>query len=215
MEPIAQLEEAMDRLAHAQREPLAAILGFADILTRAPTGPAETAHAGGRILAAAQMLDRRVEEALAYARAATDPLRLEPTDCEALVEDALGGVPPRSAGLSDPSGKLPTVTGDRAKLATVFATLVSLALTTATPGGAGVTVSAAREGALWRFSVGAGAPLSGIDSGAFELFGRRAGPGEWSGDLAICRRLIERHGGSVWLEPEADAPTGFAFTLAA
>jgi light-regulated signal transduction histidine kinase (bacteriophytochrome) len=207
---VAELEEIVDRVAHALREPLGAVLGFAGILTRSHDDAAMMERAADRIVEAALILDRRVEEALAFSSASHEPLQLEPTDCEALVAEALRGTAARPGAAS-----LPTVVGDSGKLATVFSTLVSVARATGDERQSHVEVDAVREGGSWRFSVTAGAPLKGVDLGSFELFGRRARPGEWSADLAICRRLIERHGGRIWLEPEGRAPTAFTFTLAA
>lgn len=115
--------------------------------------------------------------------------------------------------------RLPTVTADRALLAQVFRNLITNALKYVYEGTEPkVRVGAARSADAWTFSVadnGMGVP---IDSRVevFEPF-ERLEHGSYEGTgigLSICRRIVERHGGTIWIE---DGPEGcgstFLFTL--
>jgi signal transduction histidine kinase len=80
-----------------------------------------------------------------------------------------------------------------------------------------VHVSAAREGAAWRLSVRDNG--IGVDPGAdviFKMFGRLhpadAYPGTGIG-LALVKRIVERHGGRIWVSPADGGGSVFSFTL--
>ena len=52
----------------------------------------------------------------------------------------------------------------------------------------------------------------------FQLFQRLHAPGEYPGEgigLALCRKIVESHGGKLWMEPAAEQGSRFCFTLPA
>jgi signal transduction histidine kinase len=83
-----------------------------------------------------------------------------------------------------------------------------------------VHVSATREGDLWRFSVadnGIGIPADQRER-IFQIFHRLHTREEYPGTgigLALCRRIVERHGGRIWVESEPGEGATFYFTLPA
>jgi PAS domain S-box-containing protein len=162
----------------------------------------------------------RVEDLLRYSRVAQDELQRTSVDCAAVVERALAQLAEqgRSADASIDVGPLPTVDADEELLSLVFTNLLDNALRYADPElGARVAVHAEADGGLWLFRVsdeGIGLDYGDVER-VFELFERvhpDAYPGSGIG-LTICRRIVERHGGRIWAEPQPEGGTSFVFTL--
>lgn len=116
---------------------------------------------------------------------------------------------------------LPTVRGDAAQIQRLLASLVGNALKFRRPGAAPhVHLSAGRDGGRWEIAVaddGVGVPPADAER-IFVLFQRLHGVGEFPGNgigLAVCRRIVERHGGLIRVESRPDAGATFRFTLPA
>ncbi len=183
----AALEGFAALTASELREPLANIAGLLEL-----AGSSELID---RARAAAGELQERVARLLDLARVGSVELRLEEVDLGGTVAAALTGLPLTDVRV----GPLPTVTGDRAQLVRLFELLLHNCLRHAGPDAAvrisadGRTITVRDDG-------------PGIDPGSFTLSGRGPGVG-----LAVCRRIVERHGGTIWLEPGPG--TAIAFTL--
>jgi light-regulated signal transduction histidine kinase (bacteriophytochrome) len=116
-------------------------------------------------------------------------------------------------------GPLPTVMADEAQLGQVFQNLIANAIKfrreDVPPR---VHVSAEREGEEWVFSVadnGIGIDPEQADR-LFQIFQRLHTREEYEGlgiGLALCRRVVERHGGHIWVESEPGEGTNFFFTI--
>jgi light-regulated signal transduction histidine kinase (bacteriophytochrome) len=119
------------------------------------------------------------------------------------------------------AGPLPTVVGDEVQLGQVFRNLVDNAIKFRRPDRPPlVRVSAERDGEGWSFAFADNG--IGIDPQYFErIFGvfqrlhaREEYPGTGIG-LAVCKRVVERHGGRMWVESSAGQGATFRFTLPA
>lgn len=81
-----------------------------------------------------------------------------------------------------------------------------------------ISINASRQGAFWRFAVsdnGIGIAPE-YQTAIFDVFTRLHGAGQSDGSgfgLAICRRIVERHGGRLWVESVPDSGSTFYFTL--
>ena len=124
----------------------------------------------------------------------------------------------RQTQASIESGPLPIVRAEAALLTTVFQNLLGNALKFRGEDRPRISVSAARDGALWQFSVtdnGIGVPPEYADR-IFVIFqrlhGRDAYPGTGIG-LALSRKIVEYHGGRMWLDTGHSAGARFCFTL--
>ena len=116
------------------------------------------------------------------------------------------------------SGPLPVVRAEAALLTTVFQNLLGNALKFRGEDDPWVSVAAQRDGEFWEFSVtdnGIGVPPEYADR-IFVIFqrlhDRQAYPGTGIG-LALCRKIIEYHGGRMWLDTGHSPGARFCFTL--
>jgi signal transduction histidine kinase len=115
---------------------------------------------------------------------------------------------------------LPTVSGDRTQLVQLFQNLVGNAVKFRGEKTPVITVSANRSAAEWEFSVsdnGIGIAPEHVEA-IFVIFQRLHTRAEYPGNgvgLAICKKIVEQHGGRIWVESKAGEGTIFKFTLPA
>jgi signal transduction histidine kinase len=169
----------------------------------------------------AKRMQTLVQDLLAYSRAGTQALVMQATDVQSVLkeceENLKIAIAERNAQItSDP---LPVVSADSKKLVLVFQNLIGNALKFSKPGQRPeIHVGAHREGTEWVFSVhdnGIGFEPE-YASKIFEIFQRLHQVGTFPGTgigLAICKRIVETHGGHIWATSELGAGATFLFTL--
>jgi light-regulated signal transduction histidine kinase (bacteriophytochrome) len=145
---------------------------------------------------------------------------LQPTDCTAVVATALRalGVAIAESGAQIECGALPVVMGDPDQLTQLFQNLVANAIKFRGNLPPEIHIHAKREDGFWRFAVRDNG--IGISPEYFErifvmfqrLHSRSTYPGTGMG-LAICKKIVERHGGRIWVESAPQQGTTFLFTL--
>lgn len=172
-------------------------------------------------VAAVLRMEEMIRGLLSYSRLdRTGDPRRDPVDLRALAEEVIDQMRPELAQIGGTVDveKLPTIDGDEIQLRQLLQNLVENALKYRDPERSlQLTLSAkqASDG-MWQISVGDNG--IGIDpdqrNRVFELF-RRAHPGyEGVGlGLAICQRIVERHGGDIWIEAGSDGGSIFHFTV--
>jgi signal transduction histidine kinase len=160
-----------------------------------------------------------VEALLHEARSGDGRLERRPVDLQALVADCVGLLAPEIAARHADLvvADLPEVVGDQALLSGLFTNLLLNALKYA-PSHAVIRVGAAREPAAWRIAVESdGPPIPAEDRGRiFEPFHRGRNGSRVHGfglGLAICRRIVDRHGGVIGVVPAGPRGNRFFFTL--
>ncbi|NHN47775.1 PAS domain S-box protein [Halostella sp. JP-L12] len=163
-----------------------------------------------------------IDGLLEYSRVETRGDPFEPVDMDAVASDVLDDLQVRieERDAEVETEPLPRVEGDPDQLRQVVQNLVSNALTYSGDEPPRVHISAEREGNEWVISVsdeGIGIDPEDQDR-IFEVFERLHGREEHEGTgigLALCRRIVERHGGDVWVESEPGEGATFSFTLPA
>ncbi len=116
------------------------------------------------------------------------------------------------------ASKLPSVLGDEVQLVQVIQNLISNAIKFCPEKSPEIMIECKGDGNLWKFSVhdnGIGIPSKHLYRvfNAFERFhDKKLFQGTGVG-LAICKRIIESHGGRIWVESEENQGTTFFFVL--
>ncbi|MES2640655.1 MAG: CHASE domain-containing protein [Myxococcota bacterium] len=195
--------------SHDLREPLRTITAFGELLERDTErlDPDVRAHLC-RITRATRRMQALVSELLAFTRADRGVEAFTPVPLDEPVHAALDDltVVIEQCAARVRIGPLPTVLGDRVQLVQLFANLLSNALKFRSPG---VPVEIVVEGR----AVGERCEIEVRDNGigidardherVFELFQRLHPEGRYPGPgvgLAMCRRIVERHGGRIWVD---------------
>jgi light-regulated signal transduction histidine kinase (bacteriophytochrome) len=141
-------------------------------------------------------------------------------NCEGVLEEVLTNL---QTAMEETSAEvtydpLPTVWGDASQLAQVFQNLIGNALKFHGPEPPRIHISAENRDADWRFAVrdnGIGLDPQYADR-IFVIFQRLHTHAEYPGagmGLAISKKIVERHGGSIWVESEPGKGCAFYFTI--
>jgi PAS domain S-box-containing protein len=216
------LEQFAYVASHDLQEPLRMVTGFVELLEKECQG-ALTADACTYISHAvdgARRMRTLIDDLLTFSRVTTRGGQVEATRSEEVLEEALAALhlAIQEAGATVTHGALPTVRADATQLAQVFQNLVGNAVKFHGAEPPRVHVEARREGEHWLFSVrdnGIGIAAEFRDR-IFLIFQRlhtrREYPGTGIG-LALCKKIVERHGGRLWVESEPGRGSTFFFTL--
>ncbi len=211
-------------MSHDLRQPLHNVTAYVRLLTREYQGKL-SADADEYIryaLDGVTWMQKLIDDVLIYARATTDKKALEPTDFASVVSQAIDNL---SVAIENQKATvtyepMPTVAADGRAMTQVFQNLIDNALKFRGEEPPSVHLGAKRGAGEWVFSVrdnGIGiAPEHTRD--LFMMFhrlhNRREYPGSGIG-LAVCRKIVEQHGGRIWVESEPGRGTTFYFTIPA
>jgi light-regulated signal transduction histidine kinase (bacteriophytochrome) len=208
--------------SHDLQEPLRTLAAYLQLLAKSNPGrfSADDQENFDVVLSSARRMRQLINDLLAFSQIGVDGRRLESVDCQALAESALrqlqGMVDERGAKVSIHG--LPTLTAEAGLLGQVLQNLMANAIKFQPGPAPTVDVSARLEDGYWVFAVkDAGI---GIDpehnEKVFRLFGRLnsrdAYPGNGLG-LSLCKKVVERHGGEIWLESAAGQGSTFYFSI--
>ncbi len=217
------LEQFAYVASHDLQEPLRMVASYTELLRRRYGGKldAEADEFIGYAVDGATRMRRLIDDLLAFSRVGTGGRPFEPVRLDGALDEALLNleVARRDSGAVLQRDPLPTVPGDAVQLAQVFQNLVGNAIKFAKPGQAPrVRVTARDLGEEWEVAVadeGIGIAPQHIGR-LFVIFQRLqprdAAPGNGIG-LALVKRILERHGGRVWVESVPGEGSTFHFTL--
>jgi PAS domain S-box-containing protein len=218
--------EELERFAyvasHDLQEPLRMVSSYVQLLATRYEGQLDAdaddfiAFAREGAVRAQQLINGLLD----LSRIGTRGAELVPTDARAVLDRALKSLELaiHDAGASVTAGALPTVSADPGQLESVFLNLVSNAIKFRGTIAPEVHVSAEPGDREWIFAVRDNGV--GIDAEYFDrifvifqrLHPRDAYPGTGMG-LALARKIVERHGGRIWVESEPGEGSTFFFTL--
>jgi PAS domain S-box-containing protein len=215
----ADLAQFASVASHDLREPLVVVKGYLELLSQRHSDSLDAD--GRRFLGfAVDGVDRMQElisDLLEWSRAGAELDRL-PVDPRVLAEQAAAAVEhrARTRRVTVEIGELPAVRAEPTALRRVFQNLISNAVKFGAADEPRVSLAARREASAWRFTVADNGPgIAERDRDrVFTLFERLGARQRGTGiGLAICRRIVERHGGRIWVEESPGGGAAFHFTI--
>ncbi len=216
------LEQFAYVASHDLQEPLRKITSFADLLGKRCAGQLD--ETGERYVAymvdGARRMSQLINHLLTYSRLGTSKAAFAPMALGDALDVALDNLelPLAEAGAVVTREALPEVTADATQIAQLFQNLVGNAVKYRGEAPPEIHVSARRDGDAWTVAVadnGMGIAPQHFDR-VFRMFQRLTTAKEHAGagiGLAFCKRIVERHGGRIWVESTAGAGSTFLFTL--
>jgi PAS domain S-box-containing protein len=216
------LEQFAYVASHDMQEPLRAVGGYARLLERRLSGKLDAKaleYIAGAVDGAARM-ERLITDLLAFSRVGTRGGALVATDMNGLLAEALRNLQAaiQGARAKVSSAPLPTLPVDPTQIMQLFQNLVGNAIKFRGQGPPEIAVGAQEQDGCWVFSVRDNG--IGIEPQYFErifqlfqrLHTRKHYPGTGIG-LAICKKIVERHGGAVWVESRPGQGSTFSFSI--
>ena len=226
LEELARSNEELEQFAyvssHDLQEPLRMITSYLQLLQRRYQGKIDD-KADKYIYFAvdgASRMQNLINDLLEFSRVTTRAREPEPTDSEFVLNQVLSNleiyIKENKATVSHDS--LPEVMADSTQLVQVFQNLIANGIKFHSEEAPKIHISAEKKASEWVFSVQDNG--IGIDpqysEKIFEVFKRLHEKEEYPGTgigLAICKKIVERHGGRIWVESELGKGSTFYFTL--
>ena len=218
-----ELERFAYVASHDLQEPLRMVASFTQLLAKRYEGRLDS-DADEYIRYAVDGANRMkalINDLLVYARVGTDATAFAAISCDEVIQRAMANVQCAivESGAALEVGELPTVVGDAGQLIQLFQNVLANALKFRHRSRAPVILlEAAADAGLWHFTVqdnGIGIAPEHAER-VFLLFQRLHGRADYPGTgigLALCRRIVERHGGRIWIDSPSDQGTRVHFTL--
>ncbi len=230
-----ELEQFAYVASHDLQEPLRMVASYVQLLSKdfgGALGPEADEYIGFAVDGARRM-QRLIDDLLAFSRVGTRGQQFQPVDCNQVIKDVLRSLKlaieeANAVVTCDP---LPTLLGDRGQIYQLFQNLLANALKFRAaappaihigaiwqPAGASPAPASADEGPGWLFFVrdnGIGIEAQYFDR-IFVIFQRLHSRAHYSGTgigLAICKKIVERHGGRIWVESSLGEGATFFFRL--
>jgi signal transduction histidine kinase len=217
-----ELEQFAYVASHDLQEPLRKVASFCQLLQRRYSGQIDE-RADQYIEFAvdgAKRMQELINDLLAFSRVGRIVRDSVEVSCTTVLAQAKANLAAaiEQSGATIEAGELPTVRAELPLLTAVFQNLVSNALKFRGDDPPHIVIEAHRDGEFWEFSFsdnGIGIEPDYAER-IFVIFQRLHGKGEYPGTgigLAMCRKIVEYHGGRIWLDPEYSGGARFRFTL--
>ena len=210
--------------SHDLQEPLRAVASCVQLLQKRYAGKLDAradefiAHS----VAGIKRMETLINDLLAYSRVGTEAQPLVPTNCESLITNVLADLSMAIAesGAVVTHDPLPVLEADSTQLAQIFQNLIGNAIKFHGARPPRIHVGAEMDAGVWTISVadnGIGIEPQYFER-VFQVFQRLHTRKEYQGTgigLAICKKIVERHGGRLWIESQPEQGSVFRFTLPA
>jgi PAS domain S-box-containing protein len=225
-ENLKRSNEDLERFAyiasHDLQEPLRNVVSFSQLLSRRYKGKMDpdADEFIEYIVEGGKRMQTLISDLLDYSRISTRAEPFQPTDCEQVMDKVLQSLfyTIQESNSVIESTPLPLVNADPAQIGLVFQNLIANAIKFRRDEPPYIHISAEKINHYWKFAVRDNG--IGIDSAfndrIFEIFQRLHTRDKYPGSgvgLAIVKKIIERHGGKIWVESEVGKGSTFYFTL--
>ncbi len=219
-----ELEQFAYVASHDMQEPLRMVASYTQLLQRRYSDKLD-ATANEFIEFAvdgARRMQQFITDLLQYSRVGTQGHVLEHVELQEILAAVRINlkVAIEESGAQIDADPLPAVAGDKRQLTQLLQNLIGNAIKFRGAETPRVRVTAARENGMWRIGIADNG--IGIESKFFErvfvIFQRLHSRDEYAGTgigLAICKKIVDRHGGRIWIDSKKGEGTTFFFTLAA
>ena len=218
----ADLEQFAYVASHDLQEPLRMVTAYTQLLSERYHGQLDESAAKflGYASEGAQRMQVLIQDLLAFSRVGRNSAACGSVDCNAVMADVLLTLASAilESGAVVTHAGLPAVWGVRTQMAQVFQNLIGNAIKFRGKEPPVVSVRAEKQGQSWLFTVsdnGIGIAPEHVES-IFVVFQRLHARTEYPGNgigLAICKKIIERYGGKIWVESQPGQGSAFKFTL--
>jgi PAS domain S-box-containing protein len=224
-----QLEQSNNELrtfayaaSHELQEPLRMVSSYVQLLARRYQDKldSDAAEFIGFALEGADRMKKLIDNLLEYSRIGTHGKGFTKTDCNQVVRQALDNlqIEIKESGAQVAAERLPELLADETQLIALFQNLVGNAVKFRGKQAPQVSIRAEAREADWVFAVqDNGIGLDPRDAErVFDVFQRLHTREEYPGTgigLSLCKRIVERHGGKIWVKSQSDRGATFYFTL--
>jgi len=216
------LEQFAYVASHDLQEPLRMVATYTELLAERYQGKLD-ANADKYIhyaMDGARRMQKLVHDLLAFSRLGRQGLAIESADCNVVLQATLVNLEAtvRESGAVVEYAQLPVVMADSSQLIQVLQNLIANAIKFRGVAPPLIRVSAEAQAKDWVFSVadnGMGIAPDQLDN-VFVIFRRLHTRAEYPGNgigLSICKKIIEQHGGRIWVESGPGRGSTFRFTL--
>ena len=218
----AELEEFAYVASHDLQEPLRMVASYLQLIERRYKNRLDK-DADEFIAFAvdgATRMQKMINKVLLYSRIGKQSKPLRPIDCEDILDQVVANLAAaiQESGVIVTRDPLPTVMANDALLIELFQNLIGNAVKFRGKKSPGVHVKAEKKGSDWVFSVrdnGIGVDPRHAER-IFQIFQRLHGRNKYPGTgigLAVCKKIVERFGGRIWVESETGKGSTFYFTI--
>lgn len=217
-----ELEQFASIASHDLQEPLRMITSYLDLLQRRfheKLGP-EAEKFIGVAADGANRMRGLIQDLLTFSRVGSQAHAMQTIELEKIVSDVLKSlaIAIAESGAQVICSSLPKVTGDATQLTQLFQNLIANAIKFRGVEAPQVRIAARADGDVWHLEVsdqGIGIDPKFFDQ-LFTVFRRLHTRSEYPGTgigLAVCKKVVERHGGRIWIESAPGKGTTFHFTI--
>ncbi len=217
-----ELEQFAYVASHDLQEPIRKIVGFSQLFEKKFAGQIDATSKEyiGFVVDGAKRMQALIQDLLQFSRVGRSELKLEPCDLNEVVKEAIDNL---QATIEENKAKiiwsgLPTLSVHRIQMVQLFQNLIGNGVKYRREADPEIHIGADLKDRTWEFSVkdnGIGIESEFYDR-LFVIFQRLHPKNKYSGTgigLAVCKKIVQRHGGQIWVESIPGKGSIFKFTL--
>jgi signal transduction histidine kinase len=218
----ADLEQFAYVASHDLQEPLRMVAAYTQLLAERYRGKldADADKFIGYASEGALRMQVLIQDLLAFSRVGRNTAPSASVDCNSVMQEVLQTLasPIQESGAAVSADDLPSVWADRTQIVQLFQNLIGNAIKFRGTEPPAISVKSEKQDRQWRFTFrdnGIGIPAESLEN-IFVVFQRLHTRTEYPGNgigLSICKKIVERSGGRIWVESQVGSGSAFKFTL--